>query len=287
MAIDRDRLLNWTIPEARHTLTRRDTILYALGIGAAADPMDAAELAFVLEDRLLALPTMAVILGYPGLWLADPATGADVTRLVHGEQSVQIFRPLPVEGEFIGRTRVKEVIDRGQDKGAFVYTTREIVDAVTGEMICRLGSTSVLRGDGGFGGPSGPVPTPHALPDRPPDLSADRRTLPQAALIYRLSGDLNPLHSHPQQAAAAGFPRPILHGLCTFGVVGLALLRELCRGDPSKLVAIEGRFTAPVYPGETIRTEIWRESWGASFRALAAERNVVVLNNGLARIPSE
>jgi acyl dehydratase len=284
VALDRERLLKSVIPEVRRSHSRRDTILYALGLGVGADPLDEAELAFVLEDKLLALPTMAVILCYPGLWLADPRIGADVTRLLHGEQSLEILRPLPVEGELIGRTWVEEVIDRGADKGAFVYSAREVRDAKTGEPICRLGSTSVLRGNGGFGGPSRPVPPPHVLPDRPPDITIDRPTLPQAALIYRLSGDWNRLHSHPERAAAAGFPRPILHGLCTFGVAGLALVRGVCGGDPSRLIAMKARFTAPVYPGETLRTEIWREPEGIGFRALAVERNVVVMSNGLARL---
>lgn len=284
MTIQRDNLLRWPIPDVTHRLTRRDTILYALGLGLGADPLNEAELAFLLEDRLRALPTMAVILGYPGLWLADPATGADVTKLLHGEQSIEILKPLPPEGTFIGRTKVDEVIDRGADKGALIYSMREVFDADTGEICCRLGSTSVLRGNGGFGGPSGPVPTPHQLPQREPDLSVQRQTLPQAALIYRLSGDWNPLHSDPGRAAAAGFSRPILHGLCTFGIVGFALLSAVCGYDPARLASMKARFTAPVYPGETIRTDIWHQAEGIGFRASVVERDVVVLNNGLAQI---
>jgi acyl dehydratase len=139
-----------------------------------------------------------------------------------------------------------------------------------------------MRGDGGFGGPAGPTPEPHRLPEEPPHLSLDLPTLPQAALIYRLSGDYNPLHADPKIAAAAGFARPILHGLCTFGIASRAIVKACCGNDPDKLRKIQVRFSAPVFPGETIRTEIWRDGLTMSFRARAVERDTVVLNNGLA-----
>jgi acyl dehydratase len=147
-----------------------------------------------------------------------------------------------------------------------------------------MSSTTFLRGDGGFGGPSGPTPEPHRLPERQPDISVDLPTLPQAGLIYRLSGDYNPLHADPAVAAGAGFSRPILHGLCTFGVAGRAVLRACCDNDQRRLGSFRARFSAPVYPGETIRTEIWRDAQTISFRARVPERDIVVLGNGLATL---
>jgi acyl dehydratase len=144
--------------------------------------------------------------------------------------------------------------------------------------------TTFARADGGFGGPSGPVKPVHALPERAPDMAADIATRPEAALIYRLSGDPNPLHASPAVAREAGFERPILHGLCSYGVAGRAILETCCEGDPSRLRRLDLRFSSPVYPGETIRTEIWRDGGEVSFRARVVERDVVVLNNGLAVI---
>jgi acyl dehydratase len=280
MAIDRDQLLAWPFEEVEQRYDERDTILYALGIGLGAAPTDPRQLRFVYEQGLQALPSMGVILGYPGFWLQDPRSGADWRRLVHGEQSIEILKPLPPSGTVLGMTRVRDVIDKGPDRGALVFTEREVRDKASGELLCRLSSTTFLRGDGGFGGPAGPVPAPHAIPDRPADESCELATLPQAALIYRLSGDRNPLHADPAVAAKGGFPRPILHGLCTFGVAGHALLRTICDYKPERLRSLQGRFTAPVFPGETIVTQIWRDDAIASFRASVKERGKVVLDHG-------
>ena len=166
-----------------------------------------------------------------------------------------------------------------------LVSERDVVDKSTGDLLCRLTSTSMLRGDGGFDGPSGPLPAPHALPDRAPDQTASIATLPQAALIYRLSGDYNPLHADPAVARSGGFEKPILHGLCTFGVVCRALLDMACGNDPAKLRKMRVRFSAPVFPGETIVTELWREPDGVvSFRAKVKQRDLVVINNGRAEV---
>lgn len=284
MPIHYEKLLNWKIPEAEQRLTRRDTILYALGVGLGSDPCDADQLKFVYEDGLRALPTMAIVLGYPGPWHAHPDTGITRSHVVHGEQGFRIHRPLPVEGTVIGLTRVTGVFDKGKDKGALVMTECAVRDKARGEVICTLTSTSFCRADGGFGGPAGPVKPPHALPEAPPRFMCDLPTLPQAALIYRLSGDYNPLHVDPAYARKAGFEMPILHGRCTFGIAGHAILKTLCGYDPSRLVAMEGRFSAPVYPGETIRTEMWRDGNVVSFRSTVPARGVTVLNNGRAEI---
>ncbi len=284
MTIDADTLLNWKIPEAEQHYTKRDTMLYALGLGLGADPLDSQQLRFVYEDGLEVLPTMPVVLGRPGNWARNPDTGVNYLKVVHGEQSFRLHRPLAPEGTIIGKTRVAGVVDKGRDKGALIFTETLVVDKASGETLCTLKSTTFARGDGGFGGPSGPTPEPHPVPESRPDAACDLPTLPQAALIYRLSGDYNPLHADPKTAKAAGFPRPILHGLCTFGVVGHALLKTVCGYQPRRLTAMQARFSSPVFPGETIRTEMWQDGTRVSFRALVPQRNVVVLNNGLAEL---
>jgi acyl dehydratase len=284
VAINYEKLVNWNIPEVEQRLTRRDTILYALGVGLGADPCDASQLRFVYEEGLQSLPTMAVVLGYPGAWHAHADTGITRSHVVHGEQGFRIVRPLPVEGDIVGKTRVTGVVDKGKDKGALVMTECTVREKASGEVLCTLTSTSFCRADGGFGGPAGPVTTPHAIPDAPPQHVCDLPTLPQAALIYRLSGDYNPLHADPAYALRAGYRMPILHGRCTFGVAGHAILKTLCDYDPTRFVSMQGRFSSPVYPGETIRTEMWRDGNVVSFRATVPARGVTVVNNGRAEI---
>lgn len=280
--IDYEKLLNFPIPEVRQRLTKRDAILYALSVGVAQDPMDVRQLDFVDHHRALkAMPSMAVVLGHPGFWLSNPETGVDAVRLVHGEQGIVIHRPLPVEGEVIGRTRVTGIVDKGPGKGALLYSEKRVTDAATGELLAVTSSTTFLRGDGGFGGPTGPVKPPAPVPEGDPEITLDLPTRPEQALYYRLNGDDNPLHADPAVAAKAGFPRPILHGLCTLGVVCHALVRALGDYDPTRLREMELRFSSPVFPGETIRTEIWRNG---AFRARVVERDVVVVNNGRAVI---
>lgn len=284
MPIDAEKLLNWPFDDLEHSYQARDTILYALGAGAGSDPLDEGDLRYVYEDGLVALPSMAVVLGYPGFWLKEQNTGVDWQRLLHGEQGMVLHRPLPVSGTVIGRTKVTGLVDKGEGKGALLYSKRDVFDKASGDLLATLTSTSFLRGDGGFGGASGPARAFHPIPPRAADASLDLPTLPQAALIYRLSGDYNPLHADPKVAAAAGFPRPILHGLCTYAVACRAVLRLACVNEAHRLKAMEVRFSAPVFPGETIRTEIWRDGAELAFRCWAVERNVKVLDNGRAQI---
>ena len=284
MPIDYDKLMNWPFPELEHSYTERDTMLYALGVGCGHDPLDPDDLRHVYEDGLQALPTMAVVLGYPGFWLKDPETGVDWRKVLHGEQGLVLHRPLPPSGTVVGRSRVTEIVDKGEGKGALLFSERDVVDKATGDLLCTVTSTTFMRGEGGFGGPSGPAPAPHAMPNGDPELVLDLPTLPQAALIYRLSGDTNPLHADPEVARAVGFDRPILHGLATYGVAGRAVLRACCGDDPARLKRLDVRFSAPVYPGETIRTEMWVDGGTVSFRCRAVERDTVILNNGLAVI---
>lgn len=284
MPIDYEKLINWQIPEVEQRLTRRDTMLYALGVGLGADPCDANQLKFVYEEKLQALPMMAIILGYPGPWHAHPDSGITRSHVVHGEQSFRIHQPLPIEGVILGHTRVAAVVDKGKDKGALLMTESTVRDKATQELICTLASTTFCRADGGFGGPAGPVKAPHPVPDAPPHQVCDLPTLPQAALIYRLSGDYNPLHADPAYAQKAGFKMPILHGRCTFSIAGHAILKTCCGYDPARFKSMEGRFSSPVYPGETMRTEMWIDGNIVTFRSTVPARGVTVLNNGRAEV---
>jgi acyl dehydratase len=278
--IDYEKLLNYEIPEVRQRLSQRDAVFYALSVGLGQDPLDQRQFDYVDADRKLrVLPSMAVVLSHPGFWAANPDTGIDAVKVVHGEQSITLHRPFAVETELVGKTRVTGIVDKGEGKGALLYSEKRITDAATGELLAVTESTTFLRGDGGFGGPSGPVRAPNPVPEGAPDITLDLPTRPEQALYYRLNGDFNPLHSSPDVASRAGFPRPILHGLCTLGVVAHALLRELGNYDAAAMRSLALRFSSPVYPGETIRTEIWRNG---AFRARVVERDVVVVNNGLA-----
>jgi hypothetical protein len=263
MAVDYaayERLLAYRIPEVEQHLTVRDTMLYALGVGLGSDPLDERQLRFVYEKDLQALPTMAVVLAAPSAWIRKSGTGF-AEKSVHGEQTLEIHKPLPVEGDLVAVPKLQSVVDKG--KGALIATERKVYEKKSGDHLCTLVQTTYARGDGGFGGPTGPVRTPHAIPETAAELTCDLPTLP----------------SH---AKAVGFPKPILHGLCTLGVAGHALLRTCCDYDPARLTKMEVRFTAPVYPGETLRTEMWRAGNVISFRCLAAERGAVVLSNGRA-----
>ena len=283
MALDYDMLMNLEPIITHQTLTVRDTILYALGVGVAVGAATEPEaLKFAYEEGLEALPTMAVVLAYPGFWLKDPKYKVDWNRILHGEQSIQLYRPIPCSGTFTGVTTVDAIYDKGESKGAILYATRKITDASSGELIADVTYSSFLRGDGGFGGTSEGAPKPHQIPaDRKADETVELYIPDEQPLIYRLSGDYNPLHADPAVAKAAGFPRPILHGLCTYGFAGRAALRALCKSEPARLKRYDVRFSTPVFPGETLCVEIWREGTGsAGLRASVIERDLVVLQNG-------
>ncbi|GAA4336139.1 MaoC/PaaZ C-terminal domain-containing protein [Pigmentiphaga soli] len=284
MPLDYDKLIDFKVEGLVHRYGPKDTMLYALGVGLGEDPLDERQLAFVYEKELKALPTMAAVLAYPHAWLEGAKAGIDRVRQLHGEQGIRIHKPIPPAGELIGSSAVTRIVDKGKDKGALVYSERKVHDRASGDLIFTATATSFCRADGGFGGPSGPAKPIPAIPDREPDAACELRTLPQQALIYRLSGDMNRLHADPATGRAAGFPGPILHGLCTFGVAGHALLRTLCDYDPARLAAMDVRFSAPVFPGETILTEMWREDGRVLFRSSVPAREVVVLNNGVAEV---
>jgi acyl dehydratase len=258
--------------------TDKDTMLYALGIGMGSDPMNEKELPFVYESGLKAVPTQATTVA----WGAGPGIGKmgiNFLLVVHGEQKVEFHKPLPTEASILATSRVIGAYDKG-DKGAVIYNETVLADAKTGEKIATLTGSTFARGDGNFGGPSEGAPEPHETPTRAPDRSVDITTRPDQALIYRLSGDRNPLHSDPKIAAAAGFPRPILHGLCTYGITCRAVLQEYCDFDPAKIKSHQVRFSSPVFPGETITVDLWKDGDVVSFEARVKSRGVTVVKNG-------
>jgi len=280
MAIVYDKLMNLKIPDAEQSYTEKDSILYALGLGFGLDPNETDQLPFIFEKEHRVVPTMGVVLAHPGFWVRDLDTGIDWVQVVHGEQGLTLHKPLPPRGTVVGKNRVVDVIDKGAGRGAIVLSERTLFDKATGDLLATVNQTTFCRGDGGFGGPERAQPLPHNVPERPADLFCDLSTSPQAALIYRLSGDYNPLHADPAVARAAGFPRPILHGLATFGVAAHAILKAVCNYRSEEILSIQGRFTAPVYPGETFRTKIWRDGSVISFQVHGLDRKVTAISNG-------
>jgi acyl dehydratase len=283
--LDYETVMGWNFEDVEQSYCERDAILYALGLGYGQNPTSEDELRYLLEDRLVTVPTMPVVLGGPGQWMADPRTGIDWIKSLHGEQGLKLFRPLPKKGRIIGKNRVVNIIDKGAGRGALLMLERDIVDSASGDIIATRTSTSFLRGDGGCGAPAQKQPVPHAVPERDPDLSYVMQTRPEAALIYRLSGDWNPIHADPDKARKAGFDRPILHGLCTYGMIGRALIATVCDQREERLREFGGRFSAPAYPGENVRVDIWDEGDGQfGFEARIPERDAVIFKNGLARV---
>ena len=273
------KLLAYPIPTVSQSYTRRDSAFYALSTGLGCDPLDEHQLRFVDPSReQMALPTMALVLGHPGFWLADPESGVDPSRVVHGEQTIELMGHLPVEGDVVGETSVVGVVDKGPGKAALLQTRKKLFDAKSGELLAVTSSTTFVREGGGFGGQNHPV---HASPliqiSTVPDHSFTLPTRPEQALYYRLNGDDNPLHADPAVARKSGFSAPILHGLCTFGMACHALLRVLGHYDPYSLRSLTGRFSAPVFPGETLKFDVWNDG---SFKVQVVERDVVAISNG-------
>ncbi|MEJ7930586.1 MaoC/PaaZ C-terminal domain-containing protein [Ramlibacter sp. AN1015] len=287
--LDYEKTKAWRSGAVRHTYTVRDTMLYALGLGAGSDPLDAAQLRYVYEKDLVALPTMAAVLASPGAWMRERSElGIDFLKLVHGEQGVTLHAPLPVAATVVGESRVTRIIDKGEGKGAVLTVEKTLTDDATGQLVAVCEQVLFLRGDGGFSqgqGGDAAAPALPAVPEGAPESMLELPTRPEAALVYRLSGDTNALHVDPQVAAKAGFPRPILHGLATWGMAGRGVVQQACGGEPHRLRALQARLTAPVFPGETLVLESWRIGTDeVAFRVRAKERDLVVLNNGRARM---
>jgi acyl dehydratase len=269
----------------------KDVMLYALGIGLGADPMDENELAFVHEKGLKIVPTAATVLAAAnnrpaeGHTAPQPPPGhrrsqMNFLMMVHGEQKVELHRPLPTTGAFTVEGRTVGAWDKGEGKGAVVVNESVWTDE-KGEKVATLTMSGFYRGDGGFGGPTQGQPEPHATPTRAADLSVDIATRPDQALIYRLNGDRNPLHSDPDSARRSGFPRPILHGLCTYGITCRAVLQHLLGYDAEQILSHQVRFSAPVFPGDVITVDLWKDGKDISFEARVKARDATVIRNGL------
>ena len=296
MTIRYDHLKQRPFEPVRQHYGERDTMLYALSLGLGSDPLSDAALPFFYEGApggLRALPSQAVVLGYPGFWAREADTGIDWVKLLHGEQRMRLHRPLPASADVVGHNRITHLTDKGEGKGAIMVTERRL-ETAGGELLATVQQVSFLRGDGGYslldGGqpsdaPLAPLrPTPE---DRAPDFTDTQAIRPEAALLYRLMGDYNPLHADPAVARKAGFERPILHGLASYGLVAHAVLRQCCDHNPARLKALDIRFAAPVYPGETLVTEIWRtpgQPLQLQLRARVLERDKVVLSHGFAEL---
>jgi acyl dehydratase len=282
MSLNVDLLLNGPPRITHQRFTQRDAILYALGIGVGQTGEED-DLQFVYESRLQAFPTLAIVLAAPPFWLDDPAYGIDWKKVVNAGQEMILEGPLPVEGSVSTELRIDALWDKGPAKGALMCSSRRLRDE-HGTVLATVHQTHLLRGNGGFGGVDQPPAEETPPPARPPDASIDLPTHIEQALLYRLSGDLNPLHIDPEVARAAGFDRPILHGSCTFGIVARAVLKAAAGNRPQALRRFGARFSKPVYPGDTIRTQVWQDGTRVWFRAIAIERDVVVLDRGMAEL---
>lgn len=280
--LDVERLRGFRVPEAQDVCDPRSAILYALGVGAGLGAIDERHLVFERDQAVL--PTMALVLGTPGFWPMAPELGWDWPRILHGEQTLKLFRPLELGQLVNGRIEIVGLADKGVGKPALVRAKR-VITTPTDRPIAEMEEVWVLRGAGGFGGSrdlDGPAPV--VIPDAPADACLDLPTASNQAMLYRLTGDRNPLHIDQGTAQAAGFDRPILHGLASMGLVGRALIHLCCGGDPVLLTDMRLRFAAPVWPGETVRTEIWRRGDAVSFRASVPDRNSIVIDGGEARV---
>lgn len=280
--MDYESVRRFEIPQVRQDYNEKDVILYALSVGAGSSGAEGERFDFLSETRALkCLPSFCVVLGHPGFWVSDPRTTIDWRRNVHAEEAFTIFAPLPPSGSIIGTTKVVDMIDKGPDKGALMYTQKDVVDANTGQLLARCERVQLLRGDGGYDGPSGEPRPVLKDPTTEPDIIRRIQIPEDQAFLYRLNGDPNPLHIDTEIAQQAGFQRPILHGLCYFGMAATVALFELANGDTERMRGFRSRFTSPVYPGETLRIEMWKTG---EVRAVSESREVVVLSGGRANI---
>jgi acyl dehydratase len=280
MAIRYPEVLSIEEPGRTFSWSDRETMLYALAIGMGSDPGNGDELPFVYEENLKAVPTLATVVAW-GANIGAERIGLNRALTVHGEESVTWHRPIPATGSVIASTRVVAAYDKGE-KGAVVEREMQLRD-LDGTLLVSLLRTAFARGDGGFGGPS-ETPPPHQVPTRTTDLVLEFATRPEQALLYRLCGDRNPLHADPAVAEAGGFPRPILHGLCTYGICCRAILKAYCGFEPARMKSLSARFSAPVLPGDRIAVRLWKDRDIVSFEATVPARDATVIKSGRSRI---
>ena len=269
--------------QAPGSYTDRDSLLYAVAIGLGRDPMDPKELEYVCEtvgNRVV--PTAATVLSRPN-WLGGNSqtlmSKMNFALMLHGEQRLVMHQPLPAAAETLISTRTTGVYDKGEGKGALLISETD-VKLSDGSPLVTLGSTLFYRADGGFGGQSEGAPVPHPLPDREPDAVCEMPGRIDQAILYALCGDRNPLHRDPEFARKAGFDRPILHGLCSYGIACHAVLKTMLDYDQSRITGFDVRFSAPVFPGENQVVDLWQDGKVISFRVRIKERGVVSINNG-------
>ena len=287
MTIDLDLLLALQIPNKVQIYDWSQCALYSLGIGFGMNPLDSNEVKYVFENGLEVFPTMVNVLADPGFWIRDLAPEINWVQVVHGEQSVRFYQPLRVHDEVVGISRIIHVMDKGPGRGAVLYVERKIKRRETGEEIANILQTIFCRGDGGFGGAAHAyfdIPTLNGANSR---LIARYETSPQAALIYRLLADLNPLHIDPLVAREAGYERPILHGLVTHGLAGRAVIDTCCGGISSLITRLDVRMSSPVFPGDVIVFEVSRHTTQkAYFTAYVESDNRQVVSKGYAEFKS-
>jgi acyl dehydratase len=278
MPIDVDKVLGSELPAGAFQWDSSQVILYHLGIGAGVPPTDPNELEYTYEGAgLKVLPSFGVVPVFSilGGMIGVEGMSFNPMMLLHGEQDITLHKPLPLEAKVESTGRIAGIYDKG--KGATVVIDADTRDA-NGDLLCTNRFTAFIRGEGGFGGEPGPQPGNDA-PDRAPDVVVESPTLPQQALLYRLSGDRNPLHADPAMAALGGFDRPILHGLCSYGIVCKAVVDHVLDGDVTRVARYEARFAGVVFPGETIVTSMWREGDKVLIRAATKERDTAVITN--------
>jgi acyl dehydratase len=281
MAIAYPDILALKTTGVKFSWTEREAILYALGVGMAEDPLDENELKFVNERNLRVLPTFATIVANE----AGPRpSGLNRALVLDGGRHLVIHRPLAGAGNVVMDGQIIDVVDKGEGKGAIIRREVVIRDKASDILIATLRSTVFARGYGGFGGPVEQREQLSSPPSGVPDRTVRIPTRPNQALFYRLSGDLNPLHIDPEFARRAGFDRPILHGLCTFGICCQAILREYGEFDPASILSFGARFSAPCFPGEVVTVDFWRRNKDLFFEARIEGRGVTVIKNGQARL---
>ncbi len=281
MPVDREKALGASLGESESGWEVDDVILYHLGVGAGVPPTNPGELEYTYEKNLKVLPSFVVVAGgrrravAGGGGLSLPGIEFNMAQLLHGEQDIEIHQTLPTSAKTRSRGRVAEVFDKG--KAALVVTEYESLDEA-GELLFTTRASLFIRGEGGFGGPSGPK-VGNIPPERDPDGVVESATLPQQALLYRLSGDKNPLHADPDFAKMAGFDQPIIHGLCSYGVACKAIVDDVLGGDPTRVARYQARFAGIAFPGETYLTSYWEEGGKILLRVDSKERSAPIITN--------
>lgn len=281
MPLDAAGLLARSFTPREYSYGAREAIIYALCAGMGQDPLDRRELDFVYEPQLKVLPTLLTAAAWDYRFIEG--SGINEVMILHGAQRVTVYAPLPADATVLNRFRITDIFDKGPGRGAVILAETELREKTTGQLLCTHLWTSYARGEGGFGGARGVSEPPISMPEREPEAVIPAATTTTTSTLYRLLGDVNPLHINPDVAIAAGFPRPILHGLCSYAIICRAVVAAACDYAPERLSMLDCRFLAPAFPGETLDTEVWVNDGSANFRCTARERGVEIAR-GVAHI---